>query len=171
MTSMMDRQHLAMATDGVGAKYAKLEVECEATAVRNARDFTRAQLATWGFLKGSDFSERVVLVISELVTNAVQHARTRPPGENESIDIATVLMPDHVVGILVADNSPRAPLCSAKDPAEATHGRGLLLVSALADGWTALPRPFPDGAQGKGIWAFFECPTVEVLPRLASRER
>ncbi|WP_431983058.1 ATP-binding protein [Streptomyces qinglanensis] len=167
MTSMMDRQLLAMATDGVGAEHATLAVECEAEAVRKARDFARGQLATWGFLKCSHLSERVVLVMSELVTNAVQHARTRPPGENESIDIATVLMPDHIVGVLVADNSPRAPLCSAKDSAEATHGRGLLLVSALADGWAAVPRPFPDGAQGKGIWAFFQSPTAHALPQSA----
>jgi hypothetical protein len=94
-------------------------------------------------------AETVILLVSELVTNAVVHTgcpavlRLVLPAEGPG-DTAAGAMPP--VRLEVADADCRAPVprCSEEDE---TGGRGLALVDGLADrwGWTR------EGA-GKRIW-------------------
>jgi anti-sigma regulatory factor (Ser/Thr protein kinase) len=72
------------------------------------------------------------LLISELVTNAVQHTESRRPGGT-----VTLLVIDLAGGIRVEvsdGGSPRSVPVVRDDPG-ATDGRGLFLVQSLADEW------------------------------------
>jgi len=82
----------------------------------------------WGF---TPFTERVELLVSELLTNAVNASRTlewiTPVRFWLLSDEASVL-------VLVWDGNPQPPV--RIDTSELDeHGRGLLLVEALSDQW------------------------------------
>ena len=108
------------------------------TSVGAARRFLVQMLEEWE-LQGLEYDASVVL--SELVTNAVLHART---------DVRVgVSYDDKVLKLEVSDGSPRLPVARRPNPQAAT-GKGLVLVEALASEW---------GVQrdetGKTIWASF----------------
>ena len=88
-----------------------------------ARRFVRDVLAAWG---AERFEEPATLLTSELVTNAVLHARSRP-------ELKLRLAGDRLwVG--VADNTPVSPVRKHYGPQAAT-GRGLMLVERMAAAW------------------------------------
>lgn len=111
--------------------------ECSSIAPRQARHFVATTLRGWhrhGML------DDAAVVITELATNAVVHARsnfvvTITPGD------------DGVVRLVVADGSPVAPAPGRADPG-ATSGRGLALVAALTTRWGHDVR-----GSGKEVWA------------------
>ncbi|MFE7562586.1 ATP-binding protein [Kitasatospora sp. NPDC057500] len=85
------------------------------------------------------------LLVSELVTNAVQHARTP---RDRLIFVLFRLVPDLTLRIEVHDaDSEKPALRTASDSDEA--GRGLLLVHELATQWGCYPRV---GGVGKFVW-------------------
>ncbi|MEV6012082.1 ATP-binding protein [Streptomyces sp. NPDC051976] len=99
-----------------------------ATAPAAARRLTRALLTAWGW--SPDGIDRAVLVVSELVTNGVEHARPplslqlRPIGPDSD-------EPD--LGIRVTDGGPAdepGPWTHSCAPDE--HGRGSLLIACLS---------------------------------------
>ena len=111
-------------------------------------------------------SERTRVIVSELVSNAVVHARS------EATVALTVTWPDrsHVeVRVGVADGDSRLP---RQDPVDeqALGGRGLRLVAALSDSVGHDVSDF-----GKVVWASFdldlglgrEVSSDAVLPTLA----
>ncbi len=107
-------------------------------AVWMARHATRDALATWRL---AYLEETAVLLVSELVTNAVRHAR----GGDE----VTLLL--QAAGtwlrIEVTDADPRWP--RPRTPAEFDgSGFGLVLVDALAGKWGVR-----ETATGKAVWA------------------
>ncbi|MFE2709153.1 HAD-IA family hydrolase [Streptomyces mirabilis] len=120
-----------------------------------ARTFTREKLSAWGL---DDLLDRTVLIVSELTTNAERHGGTpgdieRSAGANgqvvaERITL-TLAAQDGIVGIVVEDNSPLLPISRVSGP-DSLDGRGLLLVTAEADAWTACPNE--DGS-GKRVLA------------------
>lgn len=87
-------------------------------------------------------AERVALVVTELVTNAVVHARTEVDFVVD-VDGATVR-----VG--VGDGRTRSPVPRSPTIADRS-GRGMLLVHAFASRWGVDPRP-----AGKTVWAEFD---------------
>ncbi|HET9441751.1 MAG TPA: ATP-binding protein [Acidimicrobiales bacterium] len=80
------------------------------------------------------------LLVSELATNAVLHART--PFE------VRLLVRDDVVRIEVHDGNRRSPMLRNFSN-EATSGRGLRLIQSLGDGWGV--ETDADGG-GKTVW-------------------
>ncbi|MCC9310454.1 ATP-binding protein [Kitasatospora sp. RB6PN24] len=96
----------------------------------------RAALADWGLAELADTAE---LLASELLTNALLHSGT-------GADLAAVVTPEHRLRIEVSDGGTGLPRPRAAD-ADATGGRGLLLVDALADDWGVRLR-----ASGKVTW-------------------
>ncbi|MGW9440030.1 ATP-binding protein [Streptomyces sp. NPDC055607] len=94
-------------------------------AVAAARRITRDALGAWRVDSGT--AEGVVLVVSELVTNSVEHAE--PPLElhlrREGADAVKVAVSDG--GASEADGEWTAS-CE-----EDEHGRGLIIVDSLAD--------------------------------------
>lgn len=122
----------------------QLEIRPDPAEVGRARRWARSRLAGSGIGADEPLAETLILLVSELVTNAVVHTgrpavlRLCLPGVEASGEA--------VVRLEVADRSGRAPVPRCVD-GESTGGRGLALVDGLADrwGWSA------EGA-GKRIW-------------------
>lgn len=102
----------------------------------------------------ADVRDPVVLVVSELVTNAV--AADAAAGAADDIEVELVVDPPHghvVLAVTDASDKPLPP-SPTQVPGDEDGGRGLLLLDVLADdhGWAPRPR----GA-GKCVWALFRC--------------
>jgi anti-sigma regulatory factor (Ser/Thr protein kinase) len=93
-------------------------------ATTHARRRLTGQLRAWGI--PTQDAEPVLLVAHELVTNAVEHART-PLHLAASFDGAEVVIEVH-------DQSPLEPRLQPFNPT-AARGRGLQMVAALATRW------------------------------------
>ncbi|MBV2357748.1 ATP-binding protein [Streptomyces sp. J2-1] len=135
----------------------QLEIRPDPAEVGRARQWARSRLAGLGITADEPVAETVILLVSELVTNAVVHT-DRP-------SLLRLFLPDAAPGAMppvrleVADTSTRAPVPRCADD-DATGGRGLALVDCLADrwGWNA------EGT-GKNIW----CELDRSAPPSASR--
>jgi serine/threonine-protein kinase RsbW len=104
-----------------------------------ARQETRAAVAAWQL---AYLADSAVLLVSELVTNAIQHAG--PDGS------ATVLRLEYAGGWLrieVHDASPHVPRPRIPDGLDES-GFGLMLVDAMAAKWGV-----QHTAAGKAVWA------------------
>jgi anti-sigma regulatory factor (Ser/Thr protein kinase) len=114
-------------------------------AVARARSDSITFLASCGIDPADEFASELVLVISELMTNAVTHARV--PGASGRQVGMSIEKADDVYRVEVrdtqSDNMPRLCEGSVHD----TRGRGLVLVEALADSWGVKPE-----AVGKTVW-------------------
>ncbi|HUN36886.1 MAG TPA: SpoIIE family protein phosphatase [Trebonia sp.] len=125
------------------------DLPADPAVVTSAREQALTRLADWGL---DDAAFTTELVISELVTNAIRHARS---------PIQLRLIRDRTLICEVSDGSSTAP-----HPRRAREfdegGRGLLLVSQLTERWGSRQTP-----HGKTIWT--EQPLLPALgsPRLA----
>ncbi|MEV8225213.1 ATP-binding protein [Streptomyces sp. NPDC079167] len=114
---------------------------------RLARLLAGLQLAEWGHPRGADDHDAVTIVVAELAANAVLHGRV--PGR----DFALSLRYDQALGVIcieVSDTHPARPV-PVVPASDEDHGRGLILVDALATRWGVHDRVGP----GKTVWA--EC--------------
>ncbi|MFJ9817545.1 SpoIIE family protein phosphatase [Streptomyces sp. NPDC101151] len=107
-------------------------------AVRHARRFTQRTLRTWHVPSG--IVDAALLVVSELVTNALVHT-----GGPVRLDLSLV---NHRLRLAVTDTSPRSPVKPTNIGWEATGGRGILLVEAVSAAWGTVPV-----SGGKQVWA------------------
>ena len=113
----------------------------EPESAATARRLVRVACAAWGL---ESAAENGALVVSELVANAVQHAR------RDSIRVVVERTAVRTVRVAVADFSRARPVpCVPGDDDE--DGRGLALVGALAEDWGTDERPW-----GKVVWAKLE---------------
>jgi anti-sigma regulatory factor (Ser/Thr protein kinase) len=113
---------------------------CDASSVAAARRLVRGELAAHPEIptQRSDFVDAASLLVSELVTNAIVHART-------DVELR-LLADDHMLRAEVSDGNPAFP--SPRRPMGlAGTGRGLLLMDDLASRWGVEP----SGA-GKTVW-------------------
>jgi CheY-like chemotaxis protein len=115
--------------------------EGELTDVGRAREFLRAQCSVWGCGRVLD---NALVVLSELVSNAIVHVRGR-------VAVRLVLV-DNVLRMEVTDAGGGAPDLQAPGPGE-DHGRGLLLVNGLSASWGV-----DTLADGKCVWAEVNIP-------------
>jgi anti-sigma regulatory factor (Ser/Thr protein kinase) len=124
-------------------------------AVPCARLHARQVLWEWGL---SEFSDSVELLVSELVTNAVQASQSM----EDASSVRLWLRSDkNRVLILVWDRNSRSPV--RIDAAEnAENGRGLLLVEAMSDRWHWYR---PEDWDGKIVWAEISPESPDELPR------
>ncbi|MEU8939249.1 SpoIIE family protein phosphatase [Streptomyces goshikiensis] len=106
-------------------------------AVLHARRFTARTLRSWGVVEELDAA---LLVVSELVTNAIAHTQ----GE---VGMDLTLSADRL-RIAVNDVSPRSPVKPPWVSWESTGGRGLLIVEATTTAWGSVPL-----SGGKQVWA------------------
>ncbi len=109
------------------------------TTAAAARELVSTYLAEHGLLHLQD---SVRVVVSELVTNALVHART-PFTVTLSQSSRTLLL-------RVEDGSQEPPVLRTPGPMEDT-GHGLRLVEALSRDWGHTPAP----AGSKVVWATF----------------
>ncbi|MFD8375814.1 ATP-binding protein [Streptomyces sp. NPDC059688] len=103
-------------------------LEHEPFAPSKARHEARPVLATWGLTEDQIYD--TLLVISELVTNAVTHAA--PP---VTLHLYAAAEDCGRVQVHVSDGGPQAdPTAWAATRPDDEHGRGATIVSALAHG-------------------------------------
>lgn len=107
-----------------------------ASSPRRARAFVADVLDASGI--ASEIVERARLLVSELVTNAILHAR--------SAATVTVEIRHRRVRVSVADSSRAMPRRRDPEPSECT-GRGLHALDGLALRWGAMPT-----RHGKTVW-------------------
>ncbi|MFD9270721.1 ATP-binding protein [Streptomyces goshikiensis] len=157
LTGLSSQQFLAVLVHGDGVERVAVEFESRRSNVGEARRFVRQRLVDWGLDQDDALIDRVVLVLSELVTNAVVHGRTRPSNESETVGVALAFKPNFAFGLMVTDNSSSCPIPTIRPSAGATRGRGLVLVNAHSDCWTSAPRKEREDCPGKAVWAFFRC--------------
>jgi anti-sigma regulatory factor (Ser/Thr protein kinase) len=109
------------------------------TAAREARSFVRS---TADVLEDDRLDDLLVLT-SEVVTNAVLHART-------PVELGITVTDDAVL-VCVADGADGTPRHQDQSDGRES-GRGIMLVRELADEWGVLPH---DTKQGKAVWFLF----------------
>lgn len=112
----------------------EIEMAGDTASIRKARSFVSGTLSAWDL---ESISERAVLLVSELATNAVLHART---------PFRLSVMLDEVLTIEVTDGSDELPRVEEAD-LDGDRGRGLFLVSRLASAWGSRIEP-----EGKTVW-------------------
>jgi hypothetical protein len=123
-------------------RQSNLELGAYPTAVPCARLHARNIMYEWGI---RSIADTVELIVSELVTNAVNAAtayQTAP-----YVRLKLLGGTDHVI-VQVWDGNPQLPEQQPHD-LEAESGRGLELVNLLSMRWGAEPQPFG----GKIVWA------------------
>ncbi|WEP00876.1 SpoIIE family protein phosphatase (plasmid) [Streptomyces sp. FXJ1.172] len=130
------------ADDGTAPRTARFHVERrDLRAVGQARRFVHERLCDWGL---ADLSDDLVLITSELVTNALVHA-------GSDVDLRLRAFGDRVrLEVRDSDSAPPVPTAySLTDEGSATaeHGRGLFLVDALAQTWNTAA-----SGRGKSVW-------------------
>ncbi|WP_434591210.1 ATP-binding protein [Streptomyces sp. A5-4] len=108
-----------------------------------ARRLARNALAAWG---QDGLVEDAVLIITELVSNAVDHAGFG------SIRVIVSRPSDEYIHIGVMDRSRAIPHMRTDSDGYQLRGRGLLMVDALTERWgTDLHR------WGKQVWGELKC--------------
>jgi anti-sigma regulatory factor (Ser/Thr protein kinase) len=119
----------------------ELELPGVAVSVAGAREFTRSCLSSAQATR--ETVDRAVLLVSELVTNAVVHA---------ACDVRLRVTPGSPVRVEVHDENPEPPQARGREPLE-VGGFGLVIVESVASRWGVEPQP-----TGKVVWFELDCP-------------
>ncbi|NEA51745.1 ATP-binding protein [Streptomyces sp. SID10815] len=135
-----------------GRQVRRLSFADESGVVPMARDFTRQALHAWGWLPAAGADQRaaaedVLLVVSELVTNACLHAEG--PEELE------LVCDNKVIRIEVADRGAGEPAPRTPHRAGRPGGHGMFIVQRLCLDWGVVRAP---GIPGKKVWAELGAP-------------
>jgi signal transduction histidine kinase/serine phosphatase RsbU (regulator of sigma subunit) len=120
-----------------GSEVVRLPLEEDLSAVATARRAVARQLRAWGV--APRVVADMVLLTSELVTNALRHARG--PFELRLRHV------EHEVMVEAVDATPQRPRRRRVD-GDAESGRGLTIVEAVADRWGSRST-----SEGKVVWA------------------
>jgi anti-sigma regulatory factor (Ser/Thr protein kinase) len=115
---------------------ARTALPAEAQSVRAARRFVTSTLAGRGF--SADLVDTAALLVSELVSNAVLHARSR-------VDVLVDGDADRV-RVVVHDLSRRS-VVRRRHQVDSATGRGLVLLERLSADWGVQMR-----SDGKDVW-------------------
>ncbi|TQK44985.1 histidine kinase-like protein [Streptomyces sp. SLBN-118] len=118
-----------------------------------ARDFTRQALYDWGWLPAATADRRaaaedVLLVVSELVTNACLHA--------EGPEELRVGCDGKVLRLEVTDRGTGQPAPRTPHRAGRPGGHGMFIVQRLCLDWGVVRVA---GASGKTVWADLAAPS------------
>jgi anti-sigma regulatory factor (Ser/Thr protein kinase) len=144
------RVRLKRARDRYDLQVVSIDLPRERSAAAGARRFVRDATASWG-LSAEEIAD-LELLASELVTNAVLHAR--------STSRLTLEQRADRVRVTVADQSIARPRRRDYGP-DAVTGRGMLLVDRLAHDWGV----DADSDGGKRVW--FELVLSDSTERLS----
>ncbi|CAM5349372.1 non-specific serine/threonine protein kinase OS=Streptomyces alboniger OX=132473 GN=CP975_14035 PE=3 SV=1 [Streptomyces alboniger] len=135
-----------------GRQVRGLSFEGQSGVVPLARDFTRQALYEWGWLPAASADQRaaaedVLLVVSELVTNACLHA--------EGPDELRIACDNKVIRLEVSDKGTGQPSPRTPHRAGRPGGHGMFIVQRLCLDWGVVRSP---GAAGKTVWAELGAP-------------
>ncbi|MEU9640370.1 ATP-binding protein [Streptomyces sp. NPDC048188] len=137
---------------GGGRQARRLSFEDASGVVPLARDFTREALYAWGWLPSATADQRaaaedVLLVVSELVTNACLHA--------EGPDELWITCEKKVIRVEVSDRGTGQPAPRTPHRAGRPGGHGMFIVERLCLDWGVVRTP---GVAGKRVWAELGAP-------------
>jgi anti-sigma regulatory factor (Ser/Thr protein kinase) len=104
--------------------------QCDVNSVPKSRDFVNEALVDLS----PEIRASVALMVSELATNAVVHAR--------SAFVVTIDRTGTSVRVAVSDQGQGNPQLISATPQD-PHGRGLHIVGRLSDSW---------GIEGRSVW-------------------
>ncbi|OAL15624.1 hypothetical protein A4V12_08845 [Streptomyces noursei] len=121
---------------GRSVQWRRHVASADLSAVPEVRRALRELLRHWGGPGVPDVAE---LLTSELVTNALIHT--------EHGAVITATMTPRTLRVEVRDFATDLPTPYAPAVDDGTHGRGLVLVQALADAWGVLTH-----GVGKVVW-------------------
>ncbi|MFJ8947411.1 ATP-binding protein [Streptomyces sp. NPDC102395] len=135
-----------------GREVRRLSFDGASGVVPMARDFARQALYAWGWLPAATADQRaaaedVLLVVSELVTNACLHAEG-PEGLLISCD-------NKVIRVEVSDRGTGQPAPRTPHRAGRPGGHGMFIVQRLCLDWGVVRAP---GVAGKTVWAELGAP-------------
>jgi anti-sigma regulatory factor (Ser/Thr protein kinase) len=138
-----------------------VDLPFEPASVREARRLLASDAAAAG-VQEPERADALV-VVSELVGNALRHAR---PLENGMVRVMWRLLPDEVEVAVADGGAPTAPRAD-RPPFAALSGRGLGIVDALSETW---------GVEGAGthhqlVWAVVPRGTLRRHGDAAAAER
>jgi anti-sigma regulatory factor (Ser/Thr protein kinase) len=133
----------------------QLKVWPDPVEVGRARRWTRARLAWTGVAADEPYAESLVMLVSELVTNAVVHT-DRPSHLRLSLPASPADCGPYRVEVV---DTCAAPPRQRRAQDYETHGRGLELVDAIADRWGWQAEGF-----GKVIWCEIDRACALALP-------
>ncbi|HEY7173460.1 MAG TPA: ATP-binding protein [Micromonosporaceae bacterium] len=122
------------------AQRTSIALKPDAQAPALARQYVVDICTDWGVTRVAKLAS---LIASELVTNAVVHARTP--------SLMVLRLTKDTLDLSVRDNDPRPmhrPPPGLTGAHEGEHGRGLLILDAMADEWGC-----HSTADGKVVWA------------------
>ncbi|MDX3238334.1 ATP-binding protein [Streptomyces sp. ME03-5709C] len=122
------------------------------SSVPQARRAVRELIVGQGVPVGEDLLHGLLLIVSELVTNAVRHAALLSP----EIAVEFAVGVDWV-RVAVEDNHPYRPKALQVDDAD-TNGRGLLLVKTVTAEAGGMCDVQQTTTGGKVIWAALPLP-------------
>ncbi|MFE5024694.1 ATP-binding protein [Streptomyces sp. NPDC056656] len=130
-----------------GHQSRRLNLVGAAGIVPLARDFTREALHAWGWMPADTADRRaaaedVLLVVSELVTNACLHA--------EGPDELRISCDSKVLRIEVSDRGSGQPAPRTPHRAGRPGGHGMFIVQRLCMDWGVVRAA---GVPGKTVWA------------------
>ncbi|WP_405555199.1 ATP-binding protein [Streptomyces sp. NBC_01171] len=140
------------APEARGRQVRRLSLDGESGVVPLARDFTRQALYEWGWLPASGAEQRaaaedVLLVVSELVTNACLHA--------EGPDELVLSCDRKVIRLEVTDRGAGQPAPRTPHQAGRPGGHGMFIVQRLSLDWGVVRAP---DDSGKTVWAELAAP-------------
>ncbi|MCX4550674.1 ATP-binding protein [Streptomyces sp. NBC_01387] len=129
-----------------------LSLQSASGIVPLARDFTRQALYDWAWLPAASADRRaaaedVLLVVSELVTNACLHA--------EGPEELRVSYGPKVLRLEVSDRGAGQPAPRSPHRAGRPGGHGMFIVERLCLDWGVVRTP---GRPGKMVWAELAAP-------------
>ncbi|MEU6507339.1 ATP-binding protein [Streptomyces sp. NPDC046942] len=135
-----------------GRRIRRIRLEGESGVVPLARDFTRQALYAWGWMPAATADQRaaaedVLLVVSELVTNACLHA--------EGPDELVLACDDKVIRLEVSDRGTGQPAPRTPHRAGRPGGHGMFIVQRLCLDWGVVRVA---GRPGKTVWAELGAP-------------
>lgn len=132
---------LARLTDPPPCRRRILQLPCDSSSAAVARRFTGETCERWGCVQ---LRAEAIMVASELVENAVRHARSEPRLGLE--------LRGEMLTVAVYDDDP-VPVRLVEPEGGARRHLGLWLVSRLASAWNHAPT----WSGGKVVWAALRC--------------
>ncbi|WP_406727228.1 ATP-binding protein [Streptomyces sp. GD-15H] len=135
-----------------GRQVRRLSFDDQSGVVPLARDFTRQALHAWGWLPAATADRRaaaedVLLVVSELVTNACLHA--------EGPDQLGIVCDNKMIRLEVTDRGTGQPAPRTPHRSGLPGGHGMFIVQRLCLDWGVVRTP---GIAGKTVWAELGAP-------------
>jgi anti-sigma regulatory factor (Ser/Thr protein kinase) len=124
---------------------------------RLARRMVAGRLAEWGHAREGEVHASMTLIAGELAANAVRHGHV--PGRDFRL---TLTATPTALRVEVTDTRGELRPKPRSNPCDAENGRGLFLVSALADRWAV--QAHPAGHPGKTVWAEIDTPGPPQTP-------